>query len=1029
MIPRIVEFALEQRFFVCVLGLMMMFGGLYAFHTLDVIAYPDPSPPMVEVITQHPGISAEEIERQITIPAEMMLNGMPGLRDLRSLSIFGLSDIKIYFDFNTSYFIDRQEVLNRLRMVDFPDGVDPELSPWWAIGEIYRYELVGDGHSLTDHKTIQDWELRREFKSLMGVIDVTAFGGTTKEYHVEVDPGALFSYGLSLQQVQDALTNSNANVGGNYVTIGSQSLNVRGVGLIESLRDIENVMVAEKNGTPVFIRNLGKVNVGHRVRLGKVGIDDRDDVVEGVVLLQRGYKAKQALEQVHRKIEELNSWKLPKGVQIKTFYDRTVLIDTTVETVLDILISGIVLVFIILYVFLGHLRAAVIVALTVPMALLFTFSMMVLVGESANLISLGAIDFGIIVDSTLIMVESIFSQLARRKESGLTVPMHIMRATREVGRPIFFATTIIVVAFIPLFTMTGVPGKIFAPMSLTYGFALTGALLVAFTLAPALASLLLTGPIHERETLIVRGIRRVYLASLTWALKHEGLVVGAAVGLLVLMLAVIPFLGGEFMPALEEGNLWVRTTMPVDISFEQADRLATEIRGIFRQYPEVAHVVSQLGRPDDGTDPTSFFNAEFLVNLKAKKEWRPDVTTKSELVEEIEARLATIPGVTFNFSQVIQDNVQEAMSGVKGENAIKLFGRDLEVLEQKAVEIEAVMKQVRGVKDLGVLRLLGQPNLVIRVDRGACARYGLLVGDVNAVVQAAIGGQAVTQIFESERRFDLVVRFLPEYRRDEEAIGNIQVTTPGGARIPLKQLANISTETGAFIIYRENNERYIPIKFSVRGRDLESTVREAQAQLARQVQLPERYRMEWHGEFDQLQNEKSRLAKIVPLSLLLVLFLVYIAVKSFRDAVLVLATVPFALIGGVFSLVLTNTEFSISAAVGFISLFGVAIQGGLILIVRIQDLVEEGRDLTAAILESAEARMRPVLMTTLAAAIGLLPAAVATGIGAQSQQPLARVVVGGMLTSAALILLVLPVLYQLAHRVTGGTKRRGVEGE
>ncbi|MSQ77336.1 MAG: efflux RND transporter permease subunit [Nitrospiraceae bacterium] len=1017
MIPRIVEFALEQRFFVCVLGLMLLFGGLYSFHTLDVIAYPDPSPPMIEVITQYPGWSAEEIERQISIPIEVTLTGMPGLTDIRSLSIFGLSDIKFYFDFSTKYFFDRQEVLNRLAMIKLPNSVQPALSPWWAIAEIYRYELTGDpGATLTDLKTLQDWKLQREFKRVPGVIDVTAFGGTTKEYHVEVDPGALISYGVSLQQVQDALTNSNANVGGNYLTIGSQSHNVRGLGLIENLRDIENIMVAEKNGTPVFIRSLGKVNVGSRIRLGKVGIDDRDDVVEGVVLLQRGYKALPVLDRVRQKVEELNAWKLPEGVKVKTFYDRTVLIYTTIETVLDILISGIVLVFIILYVFLGHFRASVIVALTVPMALLLTFSMMVLVGESANLISLGAVDFGIIVDSTLIMVESIFYHLASRKGPGLTVPQHIMRAAREVGRPIFFATTIIVVAFIPLFTMTGVPGKIFAPMSVTYGFALTGALLMAFTLAPALCSLLLTGAVREKDTWVVSGLRKTYLKVLKWALTHDVLVVGMAVGLFVAMLAVTPFLGGEFMPALEEGNLWVRATMPVDISFEQADRLAGEIRGIFRQYPEVTHAVSQLGRPDDGTDPTSFFNAEFLVNLKPKKEWREDIKTKHQLIEEIEERLAKIPGVMFNFSQVIQDNVQEAMSGVKGENSVKLFGSDLKVLEQKAVEIEAVMKQVQGVKDLGIFRLIGQPNLLIRVDRDACARYGLLVGDVNAVVQAAIGGQAVTQVFEGERRFDLVVRFLPEFRRDVETIGNIQVNTPDGARIPIKQLANISTQTGAFIIYRENNERYIPIKFSVRGRDLESTVREVQARLAREVKLPERYRMEWHGEFNQLQEEKKRLAQIVPLSLLFVLFLVYIAVKSFRDAVLVLATVPFALIGGVFSLLLTHTEFSISAAVGFISLFGVAIQGGLILIVRIQDLVEEGHDLKEAILTSAETRMRPVLMTTLAAAIGLLPAAVATGIGAQSQQPLARVVVGGMLTSAVLILLVLPVLYQLVHR-------------
>jgi cobalt-zinc-cadmium resistance protein CzcA len=692
---------------------------------------------------------------------------------------------------------------------------------------------------------------------------------------------------------------------------------------------------------------------------------------------------------------------------------------------MDILISGVVLVFVILYVFLGHLRSAVIVALTVPMALLFTFSMMMMVGESANLISLGAVDFGIIVDSTLIMVESIFAHLARRSAAGLTVPMHIMRAAREVGRPIFFATTIIVVAFIPLFTMTGVPGKIFAPMSLTYGFALSGALLMAFTLAPALCTLLLNGPINEKDTVLVRVVRHSYMRALKWALEHELLVVSVAGGLFVLALLSVPFLGGEFMPALEEGNLWVRATMPVDISFEQASRLTTEIRNIFRQFPEVTNIVSQLGRPDDGTDPTSFFNAEFLVNLKPKKEWRQEITTKQKLIGEIDDVLEKIPGVTFNFSQVIQDNVQEAMSGVKGENSIKLFGPDLKLLEAKALEIEKIMRQVPGVKDLGIFHLMGQPNLLIQVDRQACARYGLLVSDVNQVVQAAIGGQAVTRVFEGERWFDLVVRFMPEFRQDIEAIGNIQVSTPDGARIPLKQLAAISLQTGAFIIYRENNERYIPIKFSVRGRDLESTVKEADTLIRQQVTLPERYRFEWHGEYDQLQDEKRRLATIVPASLVFILFLVYLAVNSFKDAVLVLLAVPFALVGGIFSLLLTGTNFSISAAVGFISLFGVAIQGGLILVVRIRDLMEEGYDLRTAILTSADVRMRPVLMTTLAAAIGLLPAAVATGIGAQSQQPLARVVVGGMLTSAFLILMVLPVLYQLLHR----RDLKGEEGE
>jgi cobalt-zinc-cadmium resistance protein CzcA len=1020
MIPKIVEFALQQRIFVCALGILLLFGGLYSFHILDVVAYPDPSPPMVEVITQYPGWSAEEVERQVTIPIEVALNGMPGLTDLRSLSIFGLSDIKAYFDFGTQYFFDRQEVLNRLAMLNLPDTTQPTLSPWWAIAEIYRYELVGPTLPLTELKALQDWKLQREFKRVPGVIDVTAFGGKTKEYHVDMDPGALLGYGVSLAQVMTALTNSNANVGGNYLTIGEQSHNVRGKGLIDSLDDIESVMVAEKEGTPIFVRNLGQSSVGYRVRLGKVGIDDRDDVVEGVVLLQRGAKALNVLKRVKAKVEELNAGKLPPGVQIKTFYDRTVLIHTTIETVVDILISGILLVFIILYMFLGHFRSAVIVALTVPMALMFTFTAMALMGESANLISLGAVDFGIIVDSTLIMVESIFYHLSHRPAPGLTVPMHIMRAAREVGRPIFFATTIIVVAFIPLFTMTGVPGKIFAPMSLTYGFALSGALLMAFTLAPALCSILLPSPAREDDTAIVRQLRKRYMGALGWGLDHPVPVLGGATALFVVALILVPFLGGEFMPALEEGNLWVRATMPVDISFEKADRVTTEIRTIFRQFPEVESIVSQLGRPDDGTDPTSFFNAEFLVNLKPHKAWRSEYRKKEDLIEGIENVLTKIPGVSFNFSQVIQDNVQEAMSGVKGENAIKLFGSDLKSIESTAVQIERVMQQVKGVKDLGIFRLLGQPNLVIQVDRQACARYGLLVSDINAVVQAAIGGQAVTKVFEGERWFDLVVRFLPEYRQDMEAIGNIQINTPDGARIPLKQLAGISMQTGAFIIYRENNERYIPIKFSVRGRDLESTVREAAARIRKEVALPTGYRIEWHGEYDQLQEEKHRLTQIVPMSLLLVMLLVYMAVGSFRDALLVFAVVPFALIGGVFSLLITGTDFSISAAVGFISLFGVAIQGGLILVVRIRDLIDDGFDIRSAVLTSADSRMRPVLMTTLAAAIGLLPAAVATGIGAQSQQPLARVVVGGMLTSAALILLVLPVLYQVAHRKETG---------
>ncbi len=995
MIARLVEISLVQRFLLCALGFMMLFGGLYAFHLLDIVAYPDPSPPMVELITQNPGWSAEEMERQITIPIEVALTGMPGLTDIRSLSIFGLSDIKIYFDFNTDFFRDRQEVLNRLGSVDLPQDVKPELSPWWAIAEIYRYELTSDkGTSLTDLKTIQDWQARREFKRVPGA----------KEYHVDIDPGKLISYGVSLSQVMTALTNSNANVGGNYLTIGAQSYNIRGLGLINDIQDIENVMVAEKDGTPIFVKTLGVVAVGHQVRLGKVGIDDRDDVVEGVVLLQRGYKALSVLDQVRAKVHDLNGWKLPEGIKIKTFYDRTKLIHTTVETVLDILISGMVLVFIILVVFLGHFRAALIVALTIPMSLLFTFTMMILIGQSANLISLGSIDFGIIVDATLIMVESIFFHLAHSK----TPHQQIVRAARQVGQPIFYSTAIIVVAFIPLFTMTGVPGKIFAPMSITYGFALLGALLMAFTLAPVLCSFLLKGKISEEDTVVVRGIRRAYAGTLDWALNHRVTVLGFAGGALLVTMVALRFLGGEFMPALEEGNLWVRATMPVDISFDQAARLTSDIRRMFRDSPEVSTIVSQLGRPDDGTDPTSFFNAEFLANLKPQSEWRPGLS-KDGLIEEIEGRLKDIPGVIFNFSQVIQDNVEEAMSGVKGENSIKLFGTDLKTMEEKAGEIERVMQGVPGVKDLGIFRLVGQPNLLIQVDREASARYGLQVADVNAVVQAAVGGQAVTQVYEGERRFDLVVRFLPVFRQDVEAIGNILVSTPDGVRVPLKQVASITTQTGAFIIYRENNERYIPIKFSVRDRDLQSTVEEAQAKMAGAVTLPERYRMEWAGQYDQLKDE-------VPISLVIILFLLYTTFDSLKNALLVLATVPFALVGGVLALVLTDTHFSISAAVGVISTLGVAILGGVLLISRIEEFRQTGIGLREAVRKGADMQMRPILMATLGAAIGLLPAALATGIGSQAQKPLARVVVGGMLTAAFLILVVLPVLYELAHQ-------------
>jgi cobalt-zinc-cadmium resistance protein CzcA len=818
-------------------------------------------------------------------------------------------------------------------------------------------------------------------------------------------------------QVLDALNASNANAGGNYLTVGSQSLDVRGIGLIRDLDDIENVIVSEQNGVPVFVKTLGRVSTGYKVRLGKVGIDEEDDVVEGVVLLMRGYQSLPVLERVKEKVAELNGGRLPEGMQIKTIYDRTKLIHTTIDTILHIVVTGILLVFATLYVFLGHFRTALVVALTVPVALLFTFVSMVMLGQSANLISLGAIDFGIIVDSTLLMMENVFFHLTQGRDERAPLHAHIVKAGAEVGRPIFFATVIIVIAFVPLFTMTGVPGRIFSPMSMTYGFALTGALMFAFTLAPVLSSWLLKGPLPDDETRIVRWIKRRYLGMLRWALDHERPVLVTAGVLLVLSLGLGTTLGGEFMPPLEEGNIWLRATMPIGVSFEEGSRLAADMRRVFLQYPEVRTAVSQLGRPDDGTDPTSFFNVELLVDLKDRSEWRSEIGRKSDLIAELDRTLSEqFPGVTLNFSQIIQDNVQEAMTGVKGENSVKIIGPDLNELERLAGEIKRILVSVRGIKDLGVLHSLGQPNLLIEVDRNATARYGLEVDDVNAVIQAAVGGQAVTQIFEGERWFDLVVRFLPQYRRDANTIGDIQVNTQNGSRIPLKQLATIKESIGPFMIYRENAQRYLPIKFSVRGRDLQTTVGEAMSRITRDVKLPDGYRLEWYGEYTQLQSETKRLQKIVPVSLLVVLLLVAYALHSFKDALLVLAAVPFALVGGIVALIVTHTSFSISAAVGFLSLFGVAIQGALVTISRMQECAAERMDLRTALLKTAEVRMRPVMMTALAAAIGLVPASISNGIGAQAQQPLARVVVGGMLSAMVLILLVIPVLYQWVHR-------------
>jgi len=1015
MIGKVIDFVLRERFLVVALSVLLIIGGLYAFKNLNIEAYPDPSPPTVEVIAQNPGWSAEEMERQITLPMETQLNGMPGIDHIRSISLFGLSDVKCYFQFESDYNRDRQEVLNRLQSVTLPPGVQPELSPWTAIGEIYRYQLIGPGYSLMDLRVAEDWTIERQFKQIPGVLDVGTFGGPTKEFRVDLDPNKLLAYGVSVPQVMNAITNSNSNVGANYLDIGEQSYNVRGIGLFKNTDDIGNVVVTAKGGTPLYVKQLGDVTIGPKTPLGKVGRDADGDIIEGIVRMRRGEQSLPTLELVRRKVEQLNNGILPSGMKIVPYYDRTDLIDVTTQTVTHTLVEGMVLVALILIAFLGDLRASIVVALSIPLSLLFTFVCMVLRGDSANLISMGAIDFGIIVDASVIMVENIFRHTSDPNLYSFGTRRTTVQAAQEVGAPIFFASAIIVAAFLPLFTMKGVEGKVFGPMAVTYGFALAGALILALTFSPAMASFLLKPRTEHRDTILVRALNRVYHPLLGKALAYPLLTTAFAVVALLGTLALTPFLGGQFMPKLEEGNLWVRGAMPNTISFNYANQLADQMRAVLKQYPEVTTVVSQLGRPDDGTDPVGYFNCDFFVNLKPREEWRKGLT-KADLVRQMNADLKRIPGVDYNFSQNIEDNVEEAMSGVKGENSIKLFGDDLEKLEATANQIEEVMKTVPGVADLGVMSELGQPNLLIEVDRQRAARYGVAPGDVNATVQAAIGGQAVTQVLDGERRFDVVVRFLPHFRDNLDAISNIPVNTPNGPPAPLRDLADITKRTGASYIYREDNARYIPIKFSVRDRDLQSTIADAEAKIKQSVKLPPGYHFEWAGEFQELREAIKRLEIVVPISILLILCLLYANFRSLRDALLVLGAAPPALIGGILALLVTRTTFSISAAVGFISLFGVSMLNGVVLVSYINELRIKGTALKEAVRRGSELRLRPVLMASLAAAIGLLPASIATGIGSETQKPLARVVVGGMITAPVLLLLVLPALYLMVHR-------------
>jgi cobalt-zinc-cadmium resistance protein CzcA len=1031
----LVLLALRQRVLVVVLLAVFMVTGVVLFTKLNIEAYPDPVPPLVEVVTQSSGLSAEEIERNISIPIEIQMAGIPHITAIRTISLFGLSDVKVQFTYDFTYDEAQQWVINRLsQLPPLPGGVQPQLSPESPIGEIYRYRLMGPpGYSVTDLKTIQDWILERRFKAVPGVIDVTGWGGKTKTYEVSVDQHKLLQYGVTIPQLLAALNNSNINVGGQTVNIGQQAAIVRGVGLIRSASDIGNVVLAQNKGVSVMLHDVADVTIGHQPRLGIAGQDNDDDIVQGIVLMRRGEQSMPTIHAVEDEVRNINSsGVLPPGVMIKPIYDRTDLISVTTHTVLENMLVGMVLIFLVQWLFLGDLRSAAIASATIPFALLFAVTILMLRGESANLLSVGAIDFGLVVDATVIMVENIFRHMSgevsargerekRRAEAeaaGLRGKLAtILVAAQEVGQPILFSAAIIVAAFVPLFAMSGVEGHIFGPMARTYAYAIAGGVIATFTISPVLAAFLLPEKMQETETRVLRFLHRRYVLFSEFALANQTLALGGAGALLGFALLAVTMMGMEFLPHLEEGNFWIRATMPATISLETANGYVNQMRKLIGSYPEVITAVSQNGRPDDGTDATGYFNAEFFVPLKPFSQW-PSGVDKDKLTDDLNAALSNrFPGVEFNFSQNIEDNVEEAASGVKGENSVKLFGNDLQTLEDTAAKIKAVMANVPGIADLAVLNSLGQPTIEIRVDRAKAARFGLATGDINAVIQAAVGGEAAGNLYEtnSDRNYPIIVRLSPEYRGSLDAIQHIQVgaTNPSGGSpvpVPLSAIADIRLVSGAAFIYREHQERYIPIKFSVRGRDLAGAVQDAQSRITKEVHMPPGYRLEWVGEFGELQEALGRLAIAIPISLTLIGMLLYVNFSSLRDTLLAASVMPMAAIGGIFALYLTGTPFSVSAAIGFVALFGISVMDGIIVLAFYNRMLKNGVSRQDAIMRTCHVQFRPVMMTCVAACVGLLPAALSTGIGSQVQKPLALVVVGGMLLAPALILLVLPVL-------------------
>jgi cobalt-zinc-cadmium resistance protein CzcA len=1021
MIARLVSFALRQPFVIVVASLALMAWGVWSFRNLPIDAYPDLSPPHVELITQWPGHAPEEIERQITIPVEIELNGIPKLDSLRSISRYGLSFIAMNFEYGTDPYFVREQAFERMGQAQLPTGLTPSLSPLYSpSGLIYRYVVQSPDRSPQELKTIEDWVLERHYRSIQGVADDSGLGGTTMQYQVLLDPHKLFAYGVTVPQISQQLGANNANSGGGFYSQGGQFYYIRGLGLVRDMADIGNIVVTAKGGIPVYVRDLAKVQIGYAPRLGQFGYMRQDEAVEGVILMRVGEQAQVILKRVEAMTQDLNQHVLPPDVKVVPYYDRQALIEETTHTVEHNLLRGMLLVLVILGLFLFSVRTALIVAVTIPFALLFSFICLDWRHIPANLLSIGAIDFGIIVDGSVVMVENIFRELAARHGQRYNLIEVIRSAAHDVERPIFYAIAVIVAGYVPIYVLTGPSGRLFQPMADTMSFALLGSLLCALTLLPVLCAFFLRKHVHEPAVPVYEWVReRLYGRALGWCLRNRLVTVALVLTVFGCSLLLIPYIGAEFMPHLDEGALWVRATAPYTISFEEASKLSPQIRNILLSFPQVTTVANELGRPDDGTDPTGFFNNEFYVGLKPyqDKVWSGPIHTKPELIEAVQKKLAVFPGVIFNYTQPAEDAVDEAETGLKSALAVKIFGSDLPTLEDKARQTREILSKVPGITEITVVRELGQPSLIITPDRAKLARYGLNVDDVNTLIGTAMGGQAATQVIQGERQFDLVVRMEEQFRGDENSIRNLLIATPDGQHLPLSQFADIRVESGAAFIYRESNSRYIGVQFSVEGRDLASAVGEARRKVDAAVKLPTGYKFDWGGEYKEYLASQQQMKIILPLTVLLILSILFVLYGNLKFPMViffsVLVTEP---VGGLLALRLTHTNFSVSSMLGFVALMGVAVQTSVILYSFINKLRLEGKDILSATLDASLLRLRPIMMTALVACFGLLPAAMSTGIGSDSQKPFAIVIVGGLVSRLLLSVFLSPVLYALVAR-------------